>query len=270
MFHYLCVMDLLITYRHTIGFDLKYCLRSIDKYAKGIDKIYIIGDFPNYLKESEDLIHLPITEPKWLGDNKCAAVWYKLHQACKDERISEKFVQFSDDYFLTKEVDFETYKNKRREYPLSHMADGTKILPGASNGYIKLRRYTSRWLKTNGYKDVNYDLHQPMIFEKSKLITISDTLSWRKKNITGDAPYALKSCYGNFFNEPCEKSKDVKILFEDELEDNPRFQEAIFSIGDFVFTPETCNIFKGLYPEKSKWEVLEKVKGRPDIAKKKI
>jgi hypothetical protein len=241
-------MDLLITYRHYIGNDLKYCIRSIKKYAKGIDTIYVVGDKP---KGEYGVKHIPSKHFEYI-DNKLASTWSKVLQAAKTN-ISEDFVLFSDDYFLTQEIDFTEYKNKKAPFDLDRNFDGSKIAMTELNGYIKLRLLNARFLKAKGYKAINYDLHAPMIFNKKKVIEVSEKFLWKKKIINGDSPYALKSTYGNYFNIDAEVYDDNKIYFEKDFTlDNPKIKKGfMFSIGNFLHLPETVNVFDSLYPEKA-------------------
>lgn len=239
-------MDILITYRHTFGNDLKYCIRAIEKHAKGIDNIYVVGDKPL----NADAKHIPCSHYNYI-DNKLASTWQKVYEASKLKELSDDFVLFSDDYFLTKDVDFTTYKNKVRKYDLDRDAEGKKISLVESNGYIKVRLLTANYLRARGYTFKNYDLHCPMILNKKKVIELSERFPWKRKLISGFAPYALKSVYGNYFKEPCEVFSDNKILLHPEFTiENPKLKKGfVFSTGNFIHTPEVVSVFEDLYPK---------------------
>lgn len=254
-------MDLLITYVHSPFPDLKFCLRSIEKYAKGIDRIFIVGDLPSYLKKSS-FVHVPL-KPLHNGDNKAADVWYKIEYTCKKTDISDNFIVFSDDIFLTKEVDFEDFRNKRRAHPLNFYTNINGELEkctGRDSNFIKkIRFYTTNWLDIHGYKTLNFDIHCPIKINKDKFLEMSEKLPYKRRNVSGDAPYVFKSCYGNYTEDPGEVEIDNKILFEKDFPDNKRLTRSwFFSTGLFMGEKETWKQFKELYPESSEFEKANK------------
>lgn len=250
-------MDLLITYINSPFPDLKFCLRSIEKYAKGIDRVFIVGDLPKYL-DKETFIHVPL-KPLHDGDNKAADVWYKIEYTCKTTDISEDFIVFSDDIFLTKEVDFEKFKNRRRIHPLNfyvnYEGELEKCSGRDSNIIKKVRFYTTNWLDKHGYKTLNFDIHCPIKLNKETFLEMSKKLPYKRKNVTGDAPYVFKSCYGNYTGDPGKVEIDNKVLFEKDFPNNKRLKRGwFFSTGIFMGEKETWTQFKKLYPDASKFE----------------
>ena len=260
--------DILIPYIEVPTY-LKYVLRSIKKHAKGIGKIWIVGDKPKFIKDHEDIIYLEIPKTD-CGDNKAMDVWWKVYQACK-HGISDEFILFASDYFLTDDVDFTEFQTRIRPYPLNFGYDKngevTKCTTHESNGYRKLRAFSARWLDKKGLPTKNYDLHCPMPMERDKVIELSNKFPFLRKNISGDAPYVIKSSYGNYFKVEGLVDKDNKIMFEPEFKDSPKITKSwFFSIGHFIDSEE---VFEDLYPEKCEWEKTREKKEVKAQSKKK-
>jgi len=77
--------------------ELRYSLRSIEKYLSGVGQVFIIGDCPDFLT---NVIHIPATDEEnreWKDRN----IYRKLLIACNDVRISENFLFVNDDHYLT-------------------------------------------------------------------------------------------------------------------------------------------------------------------------
>lgn len=249
-------MDILITSIQSPFPELKYCLRSIEKYAKGIDKIYIVGELPPYIKKSS-VNFIPLKKLHD-GDNKAADVWYKVYKACFSD-ISDDFIVFSDDIFLTEEVDFTDFEIRRREHPLNwytnYKGELEKCTGRDSNIIKKVRFYTANWLDKHGYGTKNFDIHCPIPINKKKFIEMSEKFPFIRKNVSGDGPYVFKSCYGNYINASGKVEIDNKVLFEEDFPGNKRLDRSwFFSTGIFMGLPETYKQFKELYPEPSEYE----------------
>lgn len=84
---------------------LKYWFRAVDKYASWVNKVYLVtcGQTPNWINtKNEKLIlvnHEDFIPKKYLPTFNSNAIELNLH---KIKGLSENFVYFNDDMFLTK------------------------------------------------------------------------------------------------------------------------------------------------------------------------
>lgn len=82
--------------------ELRFCLRSIEQNLEGYRNIWIIGQKPKFLR---NIKHLPYDEYHPKANN----IHDKIKRACECGEISDNFILFNDDYFLTEKVDAPTY-----------------------------------------------------------------------------------------------------------------------------------------------------------------
>lgn len=255
-------MDILITftedYAGNLPFDdLKYCLRSIEQHTN-VDKVFIVGDKPKNVK---NVIHIPHKRREYI-DNRAWDVWHKVYTACKDERLSEDFVWFCDDHFLLEDLDLDTFKARVSKLPFNYREEDGKVkkcLP-TDTGTKKLRYLAGRWLSSrlNLRHVLDFDLHCPMPLNKSKVIELSHKIPFQKKTVSGDAPYVLKSTYGNYFKVPHDVDKDNKLRDEENFTaDHPRLDHWFFSTF-FIGLPKTYKEFDKIYPKASKYEINDR------------
>jgi len=256
-------VDIVIPYVHYPFPLLRYVLRGIKEHGKNYGKIFIVGDKPNYLKKHRDIVFLDVKKVD-CGDNKAFDVWNKVYKACLNG-VSDRFILFASDYFLTEETDFLTLPTYIRDYPLDVGIDKdgklTKCRKDESNGYRRLRALSARWLSSKGYHIGNYDLHCPMPMERDKVLELSNKFPWRKKNIVFEFPYVIKSSYGNYFKIKGEVIRDNKIMFEKDFSaEHPKVSQGFFfSIGHFIH-PETSKEFNKIYPKKHGAEIVKEKK----------
>ncbi|MCQ2739059.1 MAG: stealth family protein [bacterium] len=100
--------------------ELKYSLRSVEKYASWINKIYIVTDnqVPNWLDTNNPKIK--IVDHKDIMPENALPCFNSIAletQICNIDGLSEHFLYANDDMFLNDYVYPETFFNKE-EYPI--------------------------------------------------------------------------------------------------------------------------------------------------------
>ena len=85
--------------------ELRYSLRSLERHAKGVERVVIVGKCPDFIDRGE-VLHIEMEEsskefPWW-------NVMYKIHRAF-EETGEPRFFFMNDDFFLVKDVDAENY-----------------------------------------------------------------------------------------------------------------------------------------------------------------
>ena len=219
--------------------ELRFALRSIEKYLTGYDKIFIIGECPSYL---QNVIHIPC--PDFLG-RKEYSIFNKIMKAVADERCSDYFVFWNDDIFLIDNLQTADFKfwyegTLQSKYEQSH-GHYKAAIKNVIDLFIPELEYT--------------DIHTPIIYSKKTFNKIA-SLDWSKE-------YVIKSLYTSSFEyltsynvcsfEPMPDLKINKAMTYYEIK--ARIKERLFfSIGTYGVCPAMTKVLTELFPDKSKYE----------------
>jgi hypothetical protein len=221
--------------------ELKYSLRSISMYLKNMGKVVIIGHCPEWCKPD---IHIPLDD---LHLNISRNIKDKIYRAAKDERITEDFMVFNDDYFFLRETDI-------TDYPFYYKCNLEYTVGPANQGnaYQKYAQTTYDLLKAKGLTTFNYDTHKPIIYNKAKFIEIADAHSWK-----GTHGPIIKSLYCNVLGVTGVPEHDCKINHPHVTEVWRRIIQGkeMISIGDRALNRSFKELLRELYPSKSPYEI---------------
>ena len=216
------------------NWELRYCLRAIEKHLKNYRDIYIVGEFPNWL---QNVTHIPGKDTSSHEIN----IMRKILLACDVDKISDEFILFNDDHFLIKDVDACTY-------PYYYYDDLWRKVIGSS--YRESCNNTRNILLQNNFPIKHYDIHCPIIYNKSAFKQCMNTYDWNIRS-----GYIIKSLYCNTFNVAGEEMTDCKIISElDQLSLQTKLLgRHVFSVGDLGF-PSAEKYLKQIFSNKSKYE----------------
>lgn len=220
--------------------ELKYSLRSIEKHVSGVRNIYIIGHLPSFVK---NVIYIPFEDT---GKCKETNIYNKVVRACQEPDISEDFLFFNDDHFILQDV-------VGAEFPIYHKGDLVTVVhrlkPG--NRYRRCVERTMRTLHALGYRTNNFDIHSPIIYNKSKFLYAMDRYDWTPKYT-----FVVKSLYANTLGIDGVKEFDCKLNANMVAEEIYRYinDKKFFSIGDKAVCDQMTLVLDSLYPTPSKWE----------------
>jgi hypothetical protein len=222
--------------------ELKYCLRSIEKYGLNVGNIYIVGAKPNWI---QNVLHIPMNDPYNKVFGKARNILNKILTGCKSE-ISENFIMFNDDFFLLQQTDLENYP-----YYSSNSSIPQIMNRPNHDTYKQTFIRTARLLNQN---IISFECHRPILFNKNKFInTFLD--------IGLNYDYLIRTYYGIKNITECEEikiiSSDLKINHPttyDKIKENIKDAE-IFSTTDLAVNNEMLKVLEELYPNKSKYEV---------------
>lgn len=176
--------------------EIRYSLRSVEKYFEGAGRIFIIGTCPNFINK-EKVIHIPAEDP--FNHKLKNAIW-KLRIACLTRKVGNPFILMNDDFFFL-----------RRNFHVENYHKGLLALASKRHSthggyYYKAIKNTIEILRDYGIKKpLNYDLHCPMVIEKDKFKKATDMVDF------GVVGYLFRSFYGNYFRIGGKYRKDVKI-----------------------------------------------------------
>jgi hypothetical protein len=230
-------MDVVIPYRHSAsnGFELRYTLRSIQKFFPELENIFIIGDCPGFV---QNIIHIPFEESPE-RHHKQRNICCKLLEACQDKRVSDSFAWFSDDHFLLRPYQVEYNYRATLEESMNKFTAHQTYKNTLTNTYHKL-----------GGRGYDYG-HGPMVFEKEKLVRAVAGLSW---SIAWG--YAIKSLYCGMNGITGEQYPDLKIkiflpykTIGAMIKDRP-----YFSLDDRALNVDMKLVLNLLFPTKSIYE----------------
>lgn len=219
--------------------EIRYSLRSVEKYVKNYRNIYIIGDKPRYLNEK--IIHIPFREnPSFCKERR---IMEKFYFASGIPEISDNFLMFNDDYYFKKNFNAQkvnNYYKSKLEDSINNRKEGT---------YKTSLKNTYEALKKKGYQTYNYDIHYPLIYNKQKFREVMESYDWDVR-----LGYVVKSLYANTLGVKGYLKRDYKLKTEHDKEKIlEKIEEAdIFSTGEITRT--IIGILNEFYPEKSIFE----------------
>ena len=171
--------------------EIKYSLRSIEKYLKNYRNIWIVGECPEFLT---NVYHLPYPDKFLIPDQNIAD---KIKHACKCPYISNDFLFFNDDHYLLQTFDapnFPYYWDvplEEKVKKLGHVGYGARV----SNTY--------NHLKAHDLPTKNFDVHTPIVYNKDLFLETVMSVDWSKA-------YIIKSLYANSLKIEGEQLPDNK------------------------------------------------------------
>lgn len=221
--------------------EIKYSVRSVEKYLQNYRNIIIIGEKPAFF--NNEIIHIPAKDE---FGNKATNIMTKILKAANHRGITKQFMLFNDDYFLLKPTDATTYphyykntlpqaleKNRSNHEFYSHLNATIKALEGQS---LPLK---------------NFDSHYPILYDKHKVRMVVDMYEWAIP-----FGYVFKSLYCNTVGIEGIMLEDCKINHPHILSNWPNLTKGrhMFSIGDRCVNKSMEQYLTNLYPDKSKYE----------------
>lgn len=222
--------------------ELKFTLRSIEKYLTGYRDIYIIGKKRTWLKDVK-YINAPD-----ISGSKARTIYSKVMAAASNEDVTESFIAWSDDCFLLKPLDTKDFK---------HWAySDLKTLSAKSKGvYQYTVSQTMNYCKKKGWPITNFNIHAPIVYEKEKFLSLADE-DWTKEMI-------LKSIYCNKYQLDAIEMKD--LVFRMPMR-RGEIRTAVagrtfFAISETGTNEAVKDVLGELFPLPSKYEKYDTNKG---------
>lgn len=235
-------MDLIYTHRYdnkSFNTQLKYSLRSVEKYMKGIDRVIVVG-FDPMLSGVE---HIEFEDLKSPARN----IYNKLMYVARRSDISEDFIYMADDHFLCAPVNADHYP---------YYSNGTLegLYRTQNNGYRIIIKNTLDILRSAGKDTRNFNIHCPIRYNRTLLRDVDE---YYRDRIDSPLWVLLKSVYCNHLMlYEQNELKDCKIrsnLSDGEIE-RRIYGRDCFSTGREWINPNIIKYLRNKYPEKSKYE----------------
>lgn len=225
--------------------ELRYCLRSLEKHAKNMGRIYVVGQDPGFLNPE----HVTMVKREDFGRNKEHNIAEHCAWAAEKLPITEHFLWVNDDMFFLQDTDISTYPyyNDGELQPKWERAK-----PG---GYRVALTQTDAQLKAHRKPTRNYEVHVPIIYSRRGF---SQPEIKRFLNLASKVPFGMtfRSVYCNVLGiKPGPDYRDMKlgnVATAEELKAKTQGRHC-FSIGDGL-TDDAKKYFLELFPDKSRFE----------------
>lgn len=214
--------------------ELRYSLRSVVKnFPHG--KVWFVGGDPKVLTPDVALYHEQNGFDKW--DRIRSSLWKVIH----DERLSEEFYLFNDDFFVMKKFKGE-YINPVCN-TLSWRVDDLYKVHRWGNAYSRSLYAVAQELKAQGRSEKNFELHLPMLMNKERA----------KASVYKVGASQMRSIYGNLNDDlPTIERDDVKVYELDEVPEDADF----ISTSDKTFSEGAVGEFiKKTFPTPTRYEI---------------
>ena len=116
--------------------ELRFSLRSIAKYGKNIDSVFIVGYKPDFV--SDEVTFIPCDDPY---DCAHKNILHKVLTAIVESDISNHFLISSDDHYYMEPTDFDNLPLYYRSVEIPDRVDGRKLW----NPYFR-SLHDTRWV----------------------------------------------------------------------------------------------------------------------------
>lgn len=213
--------------------ELKYSLRSVEKNFP-INRVWFVGGQPEGLEPDIRIPH------KQVGSSKWEMIRSSMWKAVNDERLSEDFFLFNDDFFVMKPVDTDSFRNfvdgtLERRIDELHSESGM-------NAYTRTLFKLEQELKTMHEPTMNFDVHLPMLLNKEQV----------RSTLYKCSSPQMRSAIGNINRLPFVIHPDVKVY---DLESVP-VNETYLSTNDDTFNKgKVGKYIRETFTTKSRFEV---------------
>jgi len=210
--------------------ELRWSLRSLAKFGRGVDRVCMVGYPPGWVSDSVEVMSVPDVD---LPGKKNRSIVNCVLEAVRSFGLKGDFIFACDDVFLTAPVDFDSY-------PLYVDADG---LPSAlpsnrrANAFDELLVATRRFLLDHGAPSFRFQTHA---FCRMSADVIRDNEDLLRETVVNSVRgLEILSLVGNLTlrarpDTPLTWRRDVKFGDSFKLPDDPAFRGQ-FSISDKTF-----------------------------------
>lgn len=225
--------------------EIRYSLRSLEKFGMGVRNVYIIGECPSW---AQNVYHIKAGDP--LGpENADGNIITKVLQACTIDELSDEFLFINDDHLLLQPVDI----TRIPPYNKGTLQD---FLNGKPNEgiYVKRLYRTLEILKQKKLTTLHYDCHVPIIINKHEFPRVMDRFDYHLS-----VGYGMKSLYGNTLKLPSPFLKDLNIkssLTESSIERMTRGKIHV-AYNDRGLNHEFMVWLEKKFYEPSKYETMD-------------
>jgi len=170
------------------GDEIRFSVRSVEKFFDGRAKCTIIGDRPPWF--TGHVIRkkrVPESTPKRSYRDMLSKVWFMATHA----EIDSEFVWMMDDIYFLRPFTFEEVAVPRAE----------RFHRSSANTWQRIKAETMDELTSRGLTNHDYATHAPHVADKEKLRLLFDDFDLHHKTLTWEL------IYGNLYRETPERSR---------------------------------------------------------------
>ncbi len=158
------------------GDELRWSMRSIEKFYTGKATILLIGDKPDWYTGS----YLPQTRVQKHTPNRgFRDMLAKVRTMADHEATASHFVWMMDDIYFIRPVDLEALETPRAD----------RWRPNDGNGWGRRKNNTMRVLAERGYATHDYATHLPHVVEKDKLAALLEAFELDQNTLLWEVLY---------------------------------------------------------------------------------
>lgn len=214
--------------------ELKYSLRTVEANFSH-RYVWFVGGKREGLNPDRAVYHRQNGPTKW------DLIKSSMLEVIKQSELTDEFYLFNDDFFVMKpfEGEFINYADRS----LTDRVEDFRKEDPRLNRYAMTLLQAKEELTALGYGEINFDVHLPMLFEKSKVKSI----------LTCSSPQ-MRSIYGNINKLSYINRRDVKVYRLDQVPDDMDF----VSTNDRTFIHGNIGKYiRETYTTPSRFEVRE-------------
>lgn len=244
--------------------DLRFSLRSIEKYGKNVGRVFVCGFCPDFL--SDEVIKLPVeilptTDIGEKARNIYKQIIYAVEHSDIGVNDNGNFLISMDDHYIFKPVDYSSsypryvkdYVRRKCRHNLPLVFEDGFVSPI----YQKFLVETAEYLQSKGLSTLNFVPHRNMvvnrnIVEELQTNGINKEIFENKINVEGILLLINYEYYKNPFEYTIVfdfKTVNPK-MFKKYLDDGATFM----STGDFTLYSPIFRLLSDEFHAKSKYE----------------
>lgn len=220
--------------------ELRYSLRSIEKFLIGFHNVFIVGECPEWL---QSVIHIPCRDVN--GVNKEKNIFDKIMAACRDPRLSDDFFFMNDDHFLLHAIQASAFPY----YYHGSLREKAESVEDVYYGCTLTN--TIKVLRARNLPRLHFDVHMPIVYNKYSFMDVVSSYDW-----TVAWGYAIKSLYCNTLLIRGQQYADLKVKGQYDRDELQRITAGrpCFSINDYSLVDDMREFIHSHYPEQSQFE----------------
>ena len=187
--------------------ELRYSLRSIERFFKFDYQVWIVGDLPDWINP-ESVKHIPHTRCEGMTENTLYDAITKIMLYMNHPQSAGSFIRMYDDIYLLKDVTLEQIG----QYKAMYCWDRVPVRYGT--WWEQLQR-TLSMVRAKGYPGWNTETHLPELFLKHRMQWIIQSYGALENRLLTSSLY-----WNTFypFSQPLMWSKEFAIQFYNSQE----------------------------------------------------
>ncbi len=256
-------MDALYVFKHSVNedFELRYSLRSVERHAPYIRKIWVYGDRPKFLSDDTRLIeHVPhVATSRVLGVKTPVTNFFLLmFLSSLIPDLSSEYLFFSDDFYLLRDYPVEEARKDR------YIEDMTKNTVRGRGIWVEALWRTYDALIRLGYTGYNFETHTPAFLTRKRVM---DAYCDLKDFITEDRWYGMLGPTAILNHAYKQEKMPLTNLLEENIRSGfwgapPAYEEVVkqtegkqfFNFDDLAFGDVIRRFLTERFPEPSRFE----------------